>query len=95
MPREPCAFVQVNASVDLTFCNYATSGFILTQKKQKKLTETVTQRCSVKKVFLEISQNSQENTCSRSSFLIGLQASANNFINPNLSGLFRGSFFGG
>ena len=33
------------------------------------------QRCSVKKVFLEISQNSQENTCSRVSFLIKLQAS--------------------
>ena len=26
--------------------------------------------CSVKKVFLEISQNSQENTCARVSFLI-------------------------
>ena len=25
--------------------------------------EAVVQRCSVKKVFLEISQNSQENTC--------------------------------
>ena len=31
------------------------------------------QRCSVKKVFLEISQNSQENTCARVSFLIKLQ----------------------
>ena len=30
--------------------------------------------CSVKKVFLEISQNSQENTCGRVSFLIKLQA---------------------
>ena len=30
--------------------------------------ETVVQRCSVKKVFLEISQNSQENTCARVSF---------------------------
>ena len=28
-------------------------------------TETVVQRCSVKKVFLEISQNSQENACAR------------------------------
>ena len=37
--------------------------------------EAVVQRCSVKKVFLEISQNSQENTCARSSFLIKLQAS--------------------
>ena len=33
------------------------------------------QRCSVKKkVLLEISQNSQENTCARVSFLIKLQA---------------------
>ena len=32
------------------------------------------QRCSVKKVFLEISQNSQENTCARVYFLIKLQA---------------------
>ena len=31
-------------------------------------------RCSVKKMFLEISQNSQENTCTRDSFLIKLQA---------------------
>ena len=33
----------------------------------------VTQMCSVKKVFLEISQNSQENTCAMVSFLIKLQ----------------------
>ena len=31
-------------------------------------TEAVVQRCSLKKVFLEISQNSQENTCARVSF---------------------------
>ena len=31
-------------------------------------------RCSVKKVFLNISQNSQENTCLGVSFLINLQA---------------------
>ena len=37
-------------------------------------TETVARRCSVKKVFLEIPQNSQENTCARDSFLINLQA---------------------
>ena len=36
-------------------------------------TEAVVQRCSVKKVFLEISQNPQENTCARVSFLIKLQ----------------------
>ena len=32
--------------------------------------EAVVQTCSVKKVFLEISQNLQENTCARVSFLI-------------------------
>ena len=39
-------------------------------------TEAVVQRCSVKKVFLKISQNSQENTCARVYFLIKLQALA-------------------
>ena len=33
-------------------------------------TEALVQRCSLKKVFLEISQNSQENTYVRVSFLI-------------------------
>ena len=37
--------------------------------------EAVVQWCSVKKVFLEISKNSQENTCARVSFLIKLQVS--------------------
>ena len=38
------------------------------------LAEAVFQRCSVKEVFLEISQSSQENTCARVSFLIKLRA---------------------
>ena len=42
--------------------------------------ETFVQRCFVKKVFLEISQNSQENTCARDSFLIKLRAETCNFI---------------
>ena len=42
----------------------------------KETTEAVAQRCSVKKMLLKISQNSQENTCARVSFLIKLQASA-------------------
>ena len=37
---------------------------------QNQQTEAVAGRCSVKKVFLEISQNSQENTCAKFSFLI-------------------------
>ena len=36
--------------------------------------EAVAQTCSVKKVFLEISQNPQENTCAKVSFLIKLQS---------------------
>ena len=41
---------------------------------RKLKSEAVAPTCSVKKVFLEISQNSQENTCARVSFLIKLQA---------------------
>ena len=38
-----------------------------------KTAEAVSQRCSVKKLFLEILQNSQENTCARVSFrVVGL-----------------------
>ena len=37
-------------------------------------------RCSVKMMFLGISQNSHENTCARVSLLIKLQAEACNFI---------------
>ena len=37
--------------------------------------EVVVQRCSVKKLFLKISQNSQESNFPRVSFLIKLQAS--------------------
>ena len=46
----------------------------------KHQAEAVVQKCSVKKVFLEIWQNSQENTCARVSFLIKLQAGACKFI---------------
>ena len=34
----------------------------------KVFSEAVVRKCSVKKVFLEISQNSLENTCDRDSF---------------------------
>ena len=43
-------------------------------------TEAVVCMWSVKKVFLEISQNSLESTCARVSLLIKLQASVCNFI---------------
>ena len=37
-------------------------------RKRLELLEAVVQMCSVKKVFLEFSQNSQENTCAISLF---------------------------
>ena len=40
-----------------------------------EVTEQVAQRCSVKRVFLETSQNLQENASVRVSFLIKLQVS--------------------
>ena len=43
----------------------------LVTKRQEK-TEAVSQSCSVKKLFIEISQNSQENTFARVSFLLKL-----------------------
>ena len=54
------------------------SYFLFRTKTEAKLyyliIEVVFQTCSVKKVFLEISQHSQENTCARASFLKKLQA---------------------
>ena len=52
----------------------ATGVFSCWVKIIQKL-EAVARRCSVKKVFLITSQNSQENTCARISSLIKLQAS--------------------
>ena len=39
------------------------------------LPEGAVRRCSIEKVFVEISQNSQQNNCARVSFLIKLQSS--------------------
>ena len=45
------------------------------------VSEAVAQKCSIKKVFLEISQKLHENTCARVSFLIKLQSQVCSFIN--------------
>ena len=42
--------------------------------RSRGFVEAVVQRCSVKKVFLKILQNSHEKTCARVSLLIKLQA---------------------
>ena len=41
------------------------------------------QSCSMKRVFLQISQNSQESTCARVSFLIKLQGQNKHFLPPD------------
>ena len=64
---------------DLRFKSYSNRNSLL---KNAFLLEAVVWRCSVKKMFLEILQNSQENTRARFSFLIKLQtkAKACNFV---------------
>ena len=54
--------------------------------------EAVAQTCSVKKVFLEISQNSQENTCAAVSFLIKLEAACNFIKKETLAQVFSIEF---
>ena len=60
--------------------------------------EAVVLRCPVKKVFLKISQNSQENTCARVSLLIKLQAWDSNLIKTRMffcefCKIFKNTFF--
>ena len=52
------------------------------------MSEAVTQICSGKKVFLEISQNSQESACSRIAYLIKFQTSGNFIKQRALAQLF-------
>ena len=49
-----------------------------------KISKSSHQTCFVNKVFLEISQNSQENTCARDSFLIKLQAAPATLLKKSL-----------
>ena len=59
-------------------------------------TKAVARRCFLKKVFLEISQNSQENTCAGVSFLIKLQPEVRNFIQKEaVAQVFSCEFYAG
>ena len=62
-----------NTKVNLNYC-VGVKEKRLKKSCRNQHTEAVARRYSVKKVFLEMSQNSQENTCARISFLIKLQA---------------------
>ena len=56
--------------------------------------EAVTRRSFIKKVFLKISKDSQENTCGRVSSLIKLQLEACNLIKiETLTQVFSCEFF--
>ena len=61
-----------NIQLEMTLCG------VLATPPEKSHMDTIFrscyQRCSIKKTFLEIAQNSPENTCVRVSFLIKLQA---------------------
>ena len=85
-PASTCVFVKPrlylttifesgNNSLKRPVCSDVAKMGLYTVKNPEQSTsglarEAVVQRCSVKKVFLKISQNSQENTCTRFSFLI-------------------------
>ena len=58
------------------FLNFFSKYINLLQNVKLLLREAATGGVLWKKVFLKISQNSQENTCARFSFLIKLQASS-------------------
>ena len=60
--------------------SYFRNNSSINTHSQKQHIEAATGGVLYKKVFLEISQNSQENTCARVSFLIKLQASSLQFI---------------
>ena len=66
------------------------SNIIVYTQDVQGITEAVARRCLVENVFLEISQNSQENTCARAPFLIKLQASG---VPVNFAEFSRGPIF--
>ena len=60
--------------LEYTYVCVGNYGFETLVKSKLEKTEAVVRRSSVKKMFLKISQNSQENTCARASFLTKLQS---------------------
>ena len=61
-------------------CSYKTVSKNAEAAILKCSSEAVAQRCSVKKMFLEILQTSQESTCAKVSLLIKLQTKISNFF---------------
>ena len=61
-------------SMDRTYCLSEREIFEIEGSQYREGTEAATRGVLYEKVFLEISQNWQENTCARASFSINLQA---------------------
>ena len=62
-----------------SFCYKTFYDYLYFEKRFFIIDRSSHRRCSVKKLFLEILQNSQKNTCARVSFLIKLQPSGLKF----------------
>ena len=58
-----------------------------------KTTRSSHQMCSLKNVFLKISQNSQENNCDKDCFLIKLQATLAQVFSYEFCEIFKNTFF--
>ena len=59
-----------------SLCTIQIHKCFYTPNESYRFSEAVVQRCSVKKMFFKISQNSQENACARVFLLIKWQAQA-------------------
>ena len=70
--------VKTNMTLELLLETFHNAGITFNQNilsvETQPDSEAVVRKRSVKNVFLEILQNSQENTCARVSFLMKLQA---------------------
>ena len=96
-------FKKIYERVRTTFIQTCTQNENFTNQDGKlpkisyKTSEAVSWRCSVKNVFLKISQSSQENTCGRLSYLIKIQASAqilwHRYFPVNFAKFLRTPFF--
>ena len=60
----------------VNFMKFLRATFLQKFTTPNKVIEAVAQNCCAKALFLKVSQNSQENTCARVSFIIKLQVSS-------------------
>ena len=74
--------------------HFYTSGFLeFSESIGMEHSEAVVRRCSVNKVFLKISENSQENTCTRVSFLNFIQLALAQVFSFKFCEIFKNTFF--